>query len=72
MCTITFDVTPAMAVEIDRIRSIAHLKSRAEVFQRAFTLLRIHVEAVERGRIIESVDERCPDDRRTISLPFMP
>jgi hypothetical protein len=65
-----FDLTPAMVAEVDRILNLTDLGSRPEVFRRAFTLLRIHVEAALRGREIYMVDPGKPNDRYIISLPF--
>src|SRR5262249_9832058 len=67
---VAFDLTPAMAEEVDRILAVTDLGSKPEVFRRAFTLLRIHVEAAIRGREVYMVDPGRPSDRYIISLPF--
>ena len=67
---IAFDLTPAMAEEVERIQSVTSLTSKPEVFRRAFTLLRIHVEAALRGREIFMVDPDRPNDKYFITLPF--
>jgi hypothetical protein len=67
---IAFDLTPAMAAEVDRIQSVTGLGSKPEVFRRAFTLLRIHVDAALRGREIYMVDPDRPNEKYFIALPF--
>ena len=67
---VAFDLTPAMVEEVNRILDLTDLGSRPEVFRRAFTLLRIHVDAALRGREIYMVDPQRPNDRYMISLPF--
>ncbi len=67
---VAFDLTPAMVEEVNRILAITDLGSRPEVFRRAFTLLRIHVDATLRGREIYMVDRQRPNDRYMITLPF--
>lgn len=67
---VAFDLTPAMADEVSRILNVTDLGSRPEVFRRAFTLLRIHVDAALRGREMYMVDPQRPNDRYLVSLPF--
>ena len=67
---VAFDLMPAMVEEVNRILDLTDLGSRPEVFRRAFTLLRIHVDAALRGREIYMVDPQRPNDRYMISLPF--
>src|SRR5580765_5229003 len=67
---IAFELTPAMAEELDRILAITDLGSKPEVFRRAFTLLRIHVDAALRKREIYMVDPNRPNERYIITLPF--
>jgi len=67
---IAFELTPAMADEVERIMGVADLKSKPEVFRRAFTLLRIHVDAEIRGREIYMVDPERPNERYLFTLPF--
>ncbi len=67
---VAFDLAPAMADEVDRILAITDLGSKPEVFRRAFTLLRIHVEAAERGREVYMVDPDRPTEKFIITLPF--
>jgi hypothetical protein len=67
---VAFDLTPAMVDEVNRILDLTDLDSRPDVFRRAFTLLRIHVDAALRGREIYMVDRDRPNDRYMISLPF--
>jgi hypothetical protein len=67
---VAFDLSPAMAEEVDRIMALTDLGSKPEVFRRAFTLLRIHVEAAERGREVYMVDPDRPSEKFIITLPF--
>jgi hypothetical protein len=67
---VAFDLTPAMVEEVNRILDLTDLGSKPEVFRRAFTLLRIHVDATLRGREIYMVDPGKPNDRYLITLPF--
>jgi hypothetical protein len=67
---VAFDLTHAMVEEVNRILDLTDLGSKPEVFRRAFTLLRIHVDAASRGREIYMVDPEKPNDRYLISLPF--
>jgi hypothetical protein len=67
---VAFDLTPAMDEEVNRILQQTDLGTRPEVFRRAFTLLRIHVDAAIKGREIYMVDPAKPSDRYIISLPF--
>jgi hypothetical protein len=67
---VAFDLTPAMVEEINRILDVTDLGSKPEVFRRAFTLLRIHVDAAREGRKIYMVDPEQPSDRYLITLPF--
>ena len=67
---VAFELTPTMAEELDRILAMTDLGSKPEVFRRAFTLLRIHVDAAVRGREIYMVDPDRPNERYLITLPF--
>jgi hypothetical protein len=67
---VAFELTPAMDAEVTRILNQTDLGSKPEVFRRAFTLLRIHVDAALRGREIYMVDPEKPADRYLITLPF--
>ena len=67
---IAFNITPAMNDEVERILSVTDLESKPEVFRRAFTLLRIHIDAYQRGRETYMVDPDTPNDRYLITLPF--
>ena len=67
---IAFELTPAMAEEVDRIQALTGLSSKPEVFRRAFTLLRIHVDAALRGREVYMVDPDRPNEKYFITLPF--
>ena len=67
---VAFDLTAGMTEAVEHILKITDLHSKPEVFRRAFTLLRIHIEAAEQGRQIYMVDPSQPNDRYIISLPF--
>jgi hypothetical protein len=49
---------------------LTDISSRAEVFRRAFTLLRIHIDAAAKGREILMVDPNRPDEKYFLVLPF--
>lgn len=67
---VAFALTPAMAEEVARIAGMTDLGSSPEVFRRAFTLLRIHVDAAARGREVYMVDPDHPNEKYIITLPF--
>ena len=67
---VAFDLTPAMAEEVNRILAMTDLGTKPEVFRRAFTLLRIHVDAAARAREVYMVDPDRPSDKYFITLPF--
>lgn len=67
---IAFQVTDAVQEELSRIRDISDLTSDPEVFRRAFTLLRIHVDAARKNKEIYLVDPRNRDEKYIITLPF--
>jgi hypothetical protein len=67
---VAFELSPAMAEELDRIMDLTDLSTKPEVFRRAFTLLRIHVDAATKGREIYMVDPERPNEKYFISLPF--
>ena len=67
---VAFDMSPAMQAEVARVMRVADLKSVPEVFRRAFTLLRIHVDAAQRNHQVFQVDLNKPNERVLIVLPF--
>jgi hypothetical protein len=67
---VAFDLTPAVAAEVERILKLTDLGSKPEVFRRAFTLLRIHVNAAIEGKKIFLVDPANPEEKYIITLPF--
>ncbi len=71
MKRVAFSVTPTMAEEVDRILAMTDLGSKPEVFRRAFTLLRIHVDAAARGRKVYMLDPNKPNDKYIVTLPFI-
>lgn len=68
---VAFVMSPAMAAEVARIRSVSDLGKPPEVFRRALTLLRIHVDAALRGQQIIQIDPANPSERYLITLPFV-
>lgn len=67
---IAFEVTSRMLDELNRVLFVTDLKDHPDIFCRAFTLLRIHVDAAQKGHQIFIVDPQHPEERRTITLPF--
>lgn len=67
---VAFDLSPEMSDEVERIMELTGLNTKAEVFRRAFTLLRIHVDAATKGREIYMMDPSCPNEKYFIVLPF--
>lgn len=67
---VAFDLAPAVAEEVERILSLTDLGSKPDLFRRAFTLLRIHVDAASRGHDVYMVDPKRPNDKYMIALPF--
>lgn len=67
---VAFNMAPAMAAEVDRILKITDLGAAPEVFRRAFTLLRIHVDAARKSQHIYLHDPANPSDKFVITLPF--
>jgi len=63
-------VTDATAKEIDRILAATDLPGQTKLFQSAFTLLRIHVDAALAGEEITKTDLRKPTASEIIVLPF--
>lgn len=69
---IEFDMAEAMAEELTRMMRILEMPGH-EVFCKAFTLLRIHVEAAQQGLpIYRCVKDgyHCPQPRDLIELPY--
>ena len=67
---VAFDMSDRMTAEVDRILTVTDLASKPEVFRRAFTLLRIHVEAAQCGREVCMADPDHSSDKIIITLPF--
>lgn len=67
---VAFNMAPAMATEVERILKITDLGSAPEVFRRAFTLLRIHVDAACKNRRVYLLDPANPAEKLVITLPF--
>ncbi len=64
---VAFDMSPALKKEVERIMGVTDLNKAPEVFRRAFTLLRIHVDAALEGQAV-SVEGKNVKYR--ITLPF--
>jgi hypothetical protein len=67
---VVFTMSPAMAAEVARILKCTDLGKPPELFRRAFTLLRIHVDAAQQGHRVYIQDPARPDERDVITLPF--
>jgi hypothetical protein len=67
---VAFDLSPAVIKELERIMTLTDLGTKSEVFQRAFTLLRIHINAAIKGRKIFIIDPDHPSEKHYITLPF--
>ncbi len=65
-----FNMTPEVLKEVERIIEISDLVSKADVFRKAFSLLRIHINAAAKGQEICRMDPKEPDYRYIIMLPF--
>jgi len=63
-------LTPAMRLEVNRIMAETGLQSRGEVFQRAFSLLRIHVDAAKQGRTVQIIGPTADDGVAIISVTW--
>lgn len=66
---VAFDMTEAMTAEADKILAATDLATYPDLFRRAFTLLRIHVDATRDGKEIVR-QEIGSDVRDIIMLPF--
>ena len=67
---VSFRISPRFREEIDRITLCTDLESDDEVFRRAFTLLRIHVDAEKEGKMVTIAHPDRPDEKLLITLPF--
>jgi hypothetical protein len=67
---VAFNLSEAMEQELERILEVTDISSKPEVFRRAFTLLRIHVDAARKNQKIYLVDPDEPDEKYIVSLPF--
>lgn len=64
---VAFNLDPVFAKEIERILSVTDLGKAPELFRRAFTLLRIHVDAALEGKEIHLVGD---GEKFIVTLPF--
>lgn len=67
---VAFNMSPLMAAEAARILALTDLGSCPELFRRALTLLRIHVDAARKNQQICMLDPAKPRERALIVLPF--
>lgn len=64
---ITIDLTDAADAEIERLTEVSG-QTRADLFRTAVSLLRLHIDAAQRGQAI-TID-RKPGEKAYITLPF--
>jgi hypothetical protein len=67
---VTIDLAPAAAHEVDRIRAIMGLTT-ADLFRYALALVRIYVDAQQRGMEVRLVDPAKPDMITRLELPVI-
>jgi hypothetical protein len=67
---VSFDLSEQMERELQRVLEVTDLATRPEVFRRAFTLLRIHLDAKREGRDIYIQSRENPHEKWMITLPF--
>lgn len=67
---VAFNLSDPMEQELERILNVTDITSKPDVFRRAFTLLRIHVDAARHNRKIYLVDPDAPNEKYIVSLPF--
>lgn len=67
---VAFHLSPALADEVKRILQVTDLGTSPEVFRRAFTLLRIHVDASLKDQRIYIADPSESSEKYIITLPF--
>src|SRR5688572_11812409 len=67
---VTVDLTAAAAKEVDRLRALTEL-STAELFRHALSLIRIYVEARQRGLHVCLQDPKTGDVTTQIVLPMI-
>lgn len=65
---ISFNITDELAEEAERILGLTELDSVPQLFEKAFTLLRIHVDAHQKGHTIKEVS---PEGTDVIVWPFV-
>ncbi len=66
---VTIDLTPAAAVEVDRLRQMTGLTT-ADIFRHAFSLFRIYVDGKTEGRELELRGTSKDEPNTRIELPL--
>ena len=67
---VAFNLSEPMEQELQRIMEVTDISTKPDVFRRAFTLLRIHVDAARQNQKIYLVDPDEPNEKYIVSLPF--
>lgn len=67
---VSFDLSPAIAAELDEMQRITGLKL-IELFRHALVLLRIYVHAKTQGKQMIIVDPDAPEDKARIEMPIV-
>ncbi len=67
---VVFALSDASKAEVDDIVATTDLQSVPEVYRRAFTLLRIHLEAARQGHTVYIQDPDTPLEKTLVVLPF--
>ena len=62
---INLNLSTAMQAEVQKVLDCTDIGTSAEVFRRAFTLLRIHLKARQEGKTIKIIE-----DDLEMTLPF--
>jgi hypothetical protein len=67
---VTVDLAPAAAQEVDRLRSLTGL-AVADLFRYALALVRIYIDAQQKGMELRLVDPAKPDVVTRLELPVI-
>jgi hypothetical protein len=67
---VTVDLTSAAAQEVDRLRLVTGLTS-ADLFRHGLALVRIYIDAQQRGMELRLVDPAKPDVVTRLELPVI-
>jgi hypothetical protein len=68
---VVLNLTPEAAALVDDLMKQLNLRSRPEVFRRALTVLRIHVDADKEGRDVVLVNRKDDRDRQLVSAKYI-